>query len=277
MRDIFGYQGKRVVVTGAASGMGQATVRLLVELGAEVYALDVKEVAEPVRKYVSTDLSRQESIDAALAQIPGHVDRIFTCAGLPGPPFSDIAVNLVNFVGHRHLVESLLPRMSEGGAIAMIASVGGMAWQMNFATVSQLLATQDFEAARAWLEANPEAARGFGEVNSGLNAYGFSKQCLVAYVKTKAWGLGRRKIRINTLSPGTTETPMTPAFNQAYGKEVCDLLVGSIGRYATPEEMANPLVFLNSDMASYISGHDLQVDYGFVAAILTGQKKFGAA
>lgn len=275
MRDVFGYQGKRVVITGAASGMGQATLRLLVEWGAEVYALDVKEVTEQVMGYIATDLGKKESIDAAIAQIPGDIDRIFTCAGLPGPPFSDIAINLVNFVGHRHLIESLLPRMVGGGAIAMIASVGGMAWQMNFATVSQLLATPGFEAALAWLEANPEAAHGFGEVRSGLNAYGFSKQCLVAYAKTRAGELAKRNIRINTLSPGTTETPMTPAFNKAYGKEVCDLLVSSIGRYATPEEMAEPLVFLNSNMARYISGHDLQVDYGFVASVLTGQKQFG--
>lgn len=275
MRDIFGYEGKKVVITGAASGMGQATVRLLVELGAEIYALDVKEVTEPVKKYIPTDLGAKESIDAAMAQIEGSIDRIFTCAGLPGPPFTDIAINLVNFVGHRHLIEGLLPRMNEGGAIAMISSIGGMAWQMNFETVSQLLATPGFDAARAWLEANPEAARGFGEVMRGLNAYGFSKQCLVAYAKAQAWELAKRNIRINTLSPGTTETPMTPAFNQAYGKEASDSLMSSIGRYATPEEMAEPLIFLNSNMARYVSGHDLQVDYGLVAAILTGKKQFG--
>lgn len=275
MKDLFGYEGKRAVITGAASGMGQATARLLVELGAEVYALDIKGVTVSVKKYVSTDLSKKESIDAAISQIPGDIDRIFTCSGLPGPPFSDLDINLVNFVGHRHLVERLLPRIVDGGAVAMISSIGGMAWQMNLETIGKLLATQGFEEARAWLEANPDAAAGFNDFHGGFNAYGFSKQCLVTYAKIKAWELAKRKIRINTLSPGATQTPMMPDFQKAQGKEAVDSLVTPIGRYATPEEMAGPLVFLNSDMASYISGQDLQVDYGFVASILTGQKKFG--
>ncbi len=276
MRDLFGYRDKRVVITGAASGMGEAATRLLIELGAEVYALDVREVTLPVKKYISTDLGKKESIDAAIAKIPGNIDSIFTCAGIVSPPFSDIEVNLVNFVGQRHLIENLLPRVVDGGAIAMISSIGGMAWQMNMETLMQFLATKDFDEALAWLKANPDAARGYGEPRGGFSSYGFSKQCLITYAKLRAGELAKSNIRINTLSPGTTQTPMTPAFYKAFGKELSDSLVSSIGRYATPEEMAEPIIFLNSNMARYISGHDLQVDYGFVASIMTGQKVFGS-
>ena len=84
MRDILGYQGKCVVVTGAASGMGAAAARTLVELGAEVHALDVKPIEAPVKQSVPCDLSKAESIDAAVAKLPARVDRLFNCAGLPG-------------------------------------------------------------------------------------------------------------------------------------------------------------------------------------------------
>jgi len=252
VKDIFGYQGKRVVITGAASGMGQAAARLLVELGAEVYALDVKEVTAPVKQYINTNLMEKDSIDAATKQIPDNIYALFNCAGLPGPPFSNLEVALVNFVGHRHLAESLLPRMSDGGAIAFISSIGGALWQRNLETIKKFLATPGFDEARAWLEANPE-------VNNG---YVFSKECIIVYTKQRAADLGKRNIRINSLSPASTDTPMMSYFIAAWGKEIIDSMAGFIGRWATAEEMAEPLVFLNSNMARYISGHDLIVDYG---------------
>lgn len=261
MRDLFGYEGKSVVVTGAASGMGQATARLLVELGAVVYALDVKEVSVPVKKYLSANLMKKESIEAAVAQIPGAVRSLFNCAGLPGPPFSDVETCLVNFVGHRHLTELLLPRMGEGSAIVTIASLAGMGWPLNLPMVMQLVATQGFDAGKTWLEENAGAvAQVMG------TGYSFSKQCNIVSAKAQAWELAKRKIRINSLSPSSTETPMMPTFIAQHGKENIDGWVSPIGRYAFPEEMAEPLVFLNSNMARYISGQDLQVDYGTAGA-----------
>ncbi len=66
MKDYFGYQGKVVVVTGAASGMGKATTEMLVDLGAKVYALDWAEVkVAGIEEYIHTDLSLKYSIDKA--------------------------------------------------------------------------------------------------------------------------------------------------------------------------------------------------------------------
>ena len=260
VRDIFGYEGKRVVITGAASGMGQAAAKLLVELGAEVYALDIKEVTVPVKQYINTDLMKKDSIDAATRQIPDNIYALFNCAALPGPPFSNLEVMLVNFVGTRHLTETLLPRISSGGAIATISSAGGAFWRNNLDKIKKLLASTGFDEAHAWLEANPKA-------NSG---YAFSKECLIVYTKTRAAELAKKNIRINSLSPGPTDTPMMSAFHKAYGKETIDAWLPPIGRYATPEEMAEPLVFLNSNMARFISGHNLFVDYGGMAAVEIG-------
>ena len=113
MKDVLGYEGKCVVVTGAASGMGAATAKILAELGAAVIGLDVKETKIPGGCFVQVDLSDEASIDAAVAAIDGPVNGVFSCAGLP-QTFEPMKVLLVNYVGHRHCVESLVPTMPEG-------------------------------------------------------------------------------------------------------------------------------------------------------------------
>jgi NAD(P)-dependent dehydrogenase (short-subunit alcohol dehydrogenase family) len=261
MRDILGYQGKRVVITGAASGMGQAAARLLFELGAEVYALDIKEVTVPVKQYIQIDLMKKDSIDTAITKIPDSIHALFNCAALPGPPFSKLEVMLVNFVGTRYLTETLLPRINSGGAIATISSSGGAFWKNNLDNIKKLLAAASFEEARAWLETNPT-------VNNG---YLFSKQCLIVYTKIRAAELAKKNIRINVLCPSPTDTPMMPFFQKAAGKQAIDAWLPPIGRYATPEEMAEPLVFLNSNMARFISGHNLFVDYAGIVASELGK------
>ncbi|MDO8669840.1 MAG: SDR family NAD(P)-dependent oxidoreductase, partial [Dehalococcoidia bacterium] len=173
MRDYLGYSGKRVVVDGAASGMGLATAKVLVDLGAEVYALDFKEVpAEGIKKFIQVDLRSRESIDAALAQVPGKIDKLFCCAGLAGKPHTELDVVMVNFVGHRHVIESMVPRMNQGSAIAIISSVGGLGWMVNFAQIKPMLDTKSFEEAKAWLEGHPEVMEPRG--------YRFSKECTTA-------------------------------------------------------------------------------------------------
>ena len=261
MKDFLGYNGKRVVITGAASGMGQATAQGLVDLGAEVYALGRKETSVSVKKFIKTDLKDMASIDAAVKQVEGNVDALFNCAGLPGPPFSNLDVTMVNFVGHRHLTESLLTKMNPGSAIASIASLGGMAWHKYLDNINALLATPGFDEARAWLEANPDAN----------NGYAFSKQCIITYVKMRAAELTKKNIRINCLNPGPTDTPMMKYFHDYAGKERIEkLYLAPSGRYAMPEEMAAPLIFLNSNMARFISGHCLNVDFGWWTLVELG-------
>ncbi|MFH2044670.1 MAG: SDR family oxidoreductase [Pseudomonadota bacterium] len=254
----WGYKGKQVVIDGAASGMGLAATEMLLELGAEIYALDVKEVPVKTKKYIPVDLGKKASIDEALQQLPRKVDSIFCCAGLPGPPFSDVDTVMVNFVGHRHLIESLLPRLDAGGAIAIISSLGGANWRANLSKYRELLATPGFDEARAWLKADP--AR-LAAIPGG--GYTVSKECINAYVRMKAGELIEKGIRINSLSPASTATPLLSAFIAAHGEEMIKSY--AIGRYATAEEMGHPLVFLNSNMASFINGVDLQIDNGFMA------------
>ena len=76
------YKDKRVVVSGCFSGMGEATAKLLLELGAEVHGLDYKPSTLKLASFTQTDLRDSKSIDAAAAKIGGKVDALFNCAGL---------------------------------------------------------------------------------------------------------------------------------------------------------------------------------------------------
>ncbi|HEY4946407.1 MAG TPA: SDR family oxidoreductase [Acidimicrobiales bacterium] len=267
MDDVLQYAGTTVVVTGAASGMGDATARLLTELGAKVIGLDRAPVAAPVEQRIHVDLLDAESISAAADQIDGEVDGFFNCAGLPGPPFSDLDVMLVNFVGGRALIERTVPKMPVGSSIVYVASAGGIGWQQNLGTYMELFATDDFASGKQWLEANPAVWSG--------NAYAASKQAINAWTAWRSVGLMKdHRIRLNCTNPGPTTTAMMPYFHDAVGKELVDAALGPVGSYSTPEEQAWAMVLVGSPRASYVVGESFYADGGFFAALQTGQIDF---
>lgn len=263
MRDFLGYQGKRCVVVGAATGMGAACARALVEIGAEVIALDIAPIDAPVKQKIEVDLADPASIDAAVAQIPGEVPALFVCAGVPGPPrWNALQTMTINFVGVRDVIEKLLPRVPRGGAVALISSVAGIGYQKNLEKWKELMAISDFAGSVAWCEANPDLA----------NGYLGSKQALNVYTKMRASELVSREIRLNALLPAPTDTQMLPDFHAAAGgqQNLEKFFLAPIGRNATPEEMGDPLILLNSDAARFISGHFLIVDYGYCGEVDVG-------
>src|SRR5690349_8112149 len=121
--------------------MGQATARILVDLGAAVTAVDIKPTTVPVTRALQIDLRDRANIEDVAAAIDGPIDGLFSCAGLPGPPFSEWDTILVNFVGARHLAEQLVPKMSKGSAISAISSSAAVGWQGQKKVISELLET----------------------------------------------------------------------------------------------------------------------------------------
>ena len=266
MNDILGYQGKKVVITGAASGMGQAATALLVDLGAEVYALDIAPITIAVAESIEVDMKDPVSIDAAVAALPQKIHALFNCAGVPSPPFSAEDTVLINFVGLRYLTESLIPRIDQGGGIVSIASTAGMAWRPKLEQVQAFLALDtSFEAAKQWMSDNPRAC---------ADGYGFSKQCIIVYTMAKAKELADINIRINCISPSPTDSGFMDKL-KGEGQmpdEAIDLFLPSNARYASAAEMGEPLVLLNSKLASFVSGNNLPVDFGYCAEIYMGQR-----
>ena len=261
MTDYLGYQGKRVIVTGCFSGMGEATAKLLLDLGAEVHGCDFKPSSLPLASFQNVDLRDPASIDAGVNAIGGHVDALFNCAGLPNsmPPMD---VMKVNFIGLRHLTEKVLSLMGPGGAIASIASTGGLGWSRRIPTNMEFVTTKGFEGALAWCDANMETVR---------EGYSFSKENVIVWTQFMGAHLIKKGIRINCTLPSPTQTPMMDTFQKASGKAVIDAAAEPMGRYSTPEEQAGGIVLLNSTLASIINGVVLPVDGGFMGGVATGQ------
>lgn len=261
MNDVLGYAGKRVIVTGCFSGMGEATAKLLLDLGAEVHGMDYKPCALPLASFNTVDLRDPASIEAGVAAIGGKVDALFNCAGLPNA-FPAMDVMKVNFLGLRHLTEAVLPLMSEGGAIASIASTGGLGWSRRVPTNMEFVTTKGWDAGIAWCEANMETV---GE------GYAFSKENVIVWTQFMGAHLIKRGIRINCTLPSPTQTPMMASFHATSGKDVVDAAAEPMGRYSTPAEQAGGLVLLNSALAGIINGVVLPVDGGFMGGLATGQ------
>jgi NAD(P)-dependent dehydrogenase (short-subunit alcohol dehydrogenase family) len=262
MTSVWSYEGTRVIVSGGGgAGMGAAAVRELANLGAEVHVLDLKEPPVEVESYQSVDLRDPDATSDAVDKIGGRIDSVFNCAGLPGHSFSDVDVLLVNFVAMRHLAELAIPRMAEGGAIASISSTAGGGWMTNVAKWMPLVTTDGFAAARAWCEEHPAEIKG---------GYSPSKEAIIIWSLWRSFDLAKRGIRINTISPGPTQTPMMPAFEAQIGKEFMENFPIPLGRRSTPEEQAYPLIYLNSKAASFITGENIVTDGGTIGGIFTG-------
>lgn len=263
------YKGKVCVVTGAASGIGLATVKLLLEEGAEVYAMDLADVSIGNTLALTCDLSDKDSIDTAFEKIPDHIDCYFGVAGVSGAISNYHKTFTVNYIANKYITETYLKtRMSNGGSICYVTSIAGSHWS-KYSKEFQL-----FTRAKTWEEminvleyqAKPDSV--------GVMAYPFSKRAMNHYMASLSIELAEKGIRVNALLPGATDTGLRHEFEvEAGGKDKLLAQAGMAKRLANPEEMAKPLLFLNSDMASFISGTCLYVDYCNDAMIKLGLKK----
>jgi NAD(P)-dependent dehydrogenase (short-subunit alcohol dehydrogenase family) len=262
MASLWDYEGARVVVAGGGgAGMGAAAVTQLAELGAEIHVIDLREPPGTVASYHATDLLDPVATEAAIEDIGGEVHALFNCAGRPGGRYSDLEVMTVNFVAARHLADLVVPHMPSGSAIASISSTAGAGWMANIAKWLPLVHAQGFDAGRSWCEAHP------AEISGG---YAPSKEALIVWTQWAALSLAHKGIRVNSISPGPTDTPMMPDFIAQVGQEFMDNFPIPLERRARPDEQASPLIFLNSDAASYITGENLITDGGTMGSIMTG-------
>jgi NAD(P)-dependent dehydrogenase (short-subunit alcohol dehydrogenase family) len=258
--DLWRYDGRRAVVTGCASGIGEHVARQLAELGADVVGLDRRRPASfDIKEFHEVDLADQASIDRAAAAIGGGVDALFNVAGVSSGIGNPPLVVTINFLGLRHFTEALIPTMAAGSSIVSVSSLAAVGYREHQQTVAPLLSTKTMREGIDWCDRHPDA------LGTG---YQLSKEAIILYTMRSATELGARGVRINCTGPGVTETPILDQLRTAYGQGFLDDIPKPLGRVSEPAEQASVLLFLNSPAASYISGQVIWVDGGNIGAAI---------
>jgi NAD(P)-dependent dehydrogenase (short-subunit alcohol dehydrogenase family) len=241
-------QGKVAVITGGNSDIGLATARRFVAEGAHVFITGrrqaelheaVKEIGRNVTG-VQGDVSNRADLDrlfAAVVEEKGRLDVLFANPGVPAvAPLESITEALfdkafnINVKGLLFTVQKALPLFTDGGSIILNASIA--------------------------------ASKG----TEAFSVYSVTKAAVRSFARCWTADLKRRKIRVNSISPGPIETPVLNKLGLT-GEKADEFKANvdaavPMGRMATPDEVANAAVFLASDDSSYVTGIELCVDGG---------------
>ncbi|MEE4954944.1 coniferyl-alcohol dehydrogenase [Pseudomonas alliivorans] len=247
---------KTLIVTGVSSGIGAEVARLARFQGAKVIGVDRHEPQLTLESFFQADLGDPASINALIEKLPVQVDALCNIAGVPGTAPSEIVAK-VNYLGLRHLTQSLLPRIAPGGSIVNVASVLGAQWPERLELHKPLAATESYAEGQAWLAANPVAQE---------TCYQYFKEALIVWTfqQSQAW-FRDHSIRINCVAPGPVFTPILGDFVTMLGEARIARDGARMKRPAQADEVAEVIAFLCSDASRWINGVNLPVDGGLAA------------
>ncbi len=241
----FSLEGKTVMVTGAASGIGRATAIQCTEMGAKVVLVDLNEkglqgtkelISHNDIEYRALDLTNLDSLIEMVATLP-KLDGVVSNAGIVlsllakfSEPKDMERIFKINTFSHINLVQQLIAqkKLNKGASIVFTSSMSGVYCGL-----------------------------------AGGSLYGATKSAILGYTKALAIELAPRGIRVNTIHPGMIETPLTAG--TALSKELLeeDAKNYPLGRYGKPEEIAYSIVYLLSDATVWMTGSQLLIDGGY--------------
>lgn len=250
------------IVTGAASGMGEATARLMKDAGWQLLLCDLNadrlaaKADELSAESLAGDISDPAYPDELIAKLAGRpIGALVHCAGI-SPTMADAARVLeVNLAATMRLVDKIFPHMAEGACAVLFAS---LAAHQGVAPLVD----------RVRQAARPEDVASLLDIASDSNvAYGVSKLGVKLIAEREAVRFGTRGARIATISPGIIDTPMgrREMAQQPLMQPMVDK--AALTRQARPEEIAAVAVFLCSPAASFVTGTDFLIDGGSVAGL----------
>ena len=261
------YQNKICVITGSAAGIGYELAKLLLADGAIVYGLDLHNTTIAGVHSILCDLSNKESIDVAFQKLPEQFDSFFGVAGLSGTKDDFYKTFTVNFIANKYMTDTyLINRIKPNGSICYVSSTVGNYWDKYSNEFQKYLKKESWEDMMKILH------KQVPENTSGFMAYPLSKRALNFYMALKVSDFAKKNIRINSILSSSTEEEKEKPMEKKSLEELIPQQ-GVSNRNAKKEEIAKAMLFINSDMASYISGITLPIDYGNEALIKTGKKR----
>lgn len=247
------------LVTGSRSGIGAAIAALLARDGHQVIGVDLRDA--DIEGDLSTKAGRAAVLEQALARCAGRLDHLVLCAGL-GPHVEPptLAVS-VNYFGALDLLDGLLPALRGGhqpSAVVISSVVSSMLpWEHN--PLGAALEAGDESSAHA-------IVLGAGSAGGNL-AYSGSKNALTVALRRRAPAWGDAGVRLNSVAPGITDTPLLQAgLDDPRYRDGIAGFQAPLGRRARPDEIAAAAAFLLGPAASYVHGSQLFVDGGSDAA-----------
>jgi NAD(P)-dependent dehydrogenase (short-subunit alcohol dehydrogenase family) len=252
-------KGKVAIITGAASGIGRATAILFAQEGAKVVVIDINdtggsETVHIIKRgkkqalFVHADVSKESDVKTMVKTVKeahGKIDILVNNAGIvlvkPIVETTEQDFEKVVNINYKSVflcTKHVLPYMKKGGTIVNVASISGHVGQINHAV------------------------------------YGGTKGAIIALTRALAWELAPLGIRVNSISPGSVETPMLLGDVEIEAKRLGVSMekirkersnIGALRRWAKPEEIAEAILYLASNKSSYVTGTDLLVDAGWAA------------
>lgn len=245
MNNPFSLEGKTVLVTGAASGIGRATAIQCAEMGAKVILVDLNEAGlQETQKQIVSEDSECRALD--LTDLDKLTEMVSTLPKLDG-----VASNA-------GIVLSLLAKFSEPKDMERIFKINTFS---HINLVQQLINQKKLNKGASIVFTSSMSGVYCGLVGGSL--YGATKSAILGYTKALAIELAPRGIRVNTIHPGMIETPLTAG--TALSKELLeeDAKNYPLGRYGKPEEIAYSIVYLLSDATVWMTGTQLLIDGGY--------------